>query len=429
MTDHNNDVVLSFPPDFTWGASISGYQCEGSNPHADWHHWEPGNILDGSTNIRSCDYWTQYKTDHELLTQLNIPAFRLSIEWSRIEPKQGCFDQVAINHYHELLSDLKQRNISIYLTLFHWVLPKWVADEGGWTNPDIIGWFSRFIQLALDEFHTYTHSIITLNEPMVPLSFGYLSGMFPPEKKSVRRFLGACSNKMKATLKANQLICQLARQKGKKNNNGIAQTYPAFEPYHKSGPLRLYEHLVGKLSSHIAYDWWDRTLNKQPDQFAFCGINYYFRMFLKFNIHHSHQLFIDESTTPNESTQTQMGWPIHPESFYDVMSHVYKRFKKPIIITENGIADPDDTLRPAYIIKHLQQIHRAIQDGIPVKGYFYWSLMDNFEWKEGFNPRFGLVAVDRSTSELTRQIRKSGYLYRDIIRHNGLTRSMLQLVD
>ncbi|HOX29280.1 MAG TPA: family 1 glycosylhydrolase, partial [bacterium] len=204
---------LEFPKGFVWGTSTAGHQIEGHNSHSDWWRFEhEGKIKDGTVSGKCMDYWNRYEEDHDLMTTLGYKAFRLGIEWAKIEPDDGRIDRAAIERYKKILQSLRDHNLQICLTLYHWVLPLWFADKGGWLWEDAVARFMKFTEIAVNEFAEFPDLWVTLNEPLVPAAAGYLAGEFPPEKKSIK-FYGKVTGKL---LRAHALNYELIHKTVKK---------------------------------------------------------------------------------------------------------------------------------------------------------------------------------------------------------------------
>ena len=435
---------LLFPDHFIWGVATAGHQIEGNNRYSNWWAWEQqGLVRDGTTSGRSMDYWNRYEEDHVLMKQLGIKAFRLGIEWARVEPQPGCYDAEVIAHYKRILDSLHRHGIRICLTLNHWVLPQWVAEQHDWLNPKTTKVFLQFCNRVIDEMGSYPDWWVTLNEPMMPAIAGNLLEEHPPQRHSWRAYRAVS----RALLNAHAQLYTLIHRKipaapdGTPTKVGIAQAYPLFEPWHSGGLRGLYEQFCTVMARCCAYDAWDsaictgrhhllhglfKSIPLLKNSYDYCGINYYFRMSLQFDRSRKELWHINENGIPEHTEHSQMGWQIYPAGLHTIIQRVWKRFHKPILITENGIADSSDQQRPAYILAHLYWLHRAIQAGIPVEGYFYWSFIDNFEWREGYAKKFGLVHADPSDEYLTRTPRKSALLYAAIIRNHGITPDIVQ---
>jgi beta-glucosidase len=422
--------MLSFPDHFLWGSAVSGHQIDGNNRHSDWWHWEHATEQQPLSG-HAVDHWNRFDEDHALLSQLSHGAFRLGIEWARIEPRKGHFDQDAIDHYRRMLVSLRKRGIKTCLTLHHWVLPQWVAEQGDWLNPDTLTSFLRYVEHIVEQLGEYPERWITLNEPMVAALAGNISGDFPPQRRSIPAFRKVVRNLLRAHAGASLIIrrgCPSAKV-------GIAMAYPLLEPWGSKGLAGFYERTVMRIGRTVIYGAWDHslitgrfhpllgrgTVEGLRDSIDFCGINYYFRMTPRFSWRHIRTGFLDLGATPEGVATSDFDWQIYPTGLRQIVNEVWQRFGKPIVITENGIADRDDSHRAAYIESHLRQLHLALQDGVPVEGYFHWSLLDNFEWNEGFEMKFGLVEIDPDDPDLRRIPRPSATFYSQIIRNNGLS--------
>ena len=434
---------LDFPENFIWGTSTGGHQVEGGNAFSDWWAWEQkGFIVDKTVSGRAMDYWNRHEEDHALMAELAYKGFRLGIEWARVEPQKDHFDRDAIKHYRKILQSLRHHNFKICLTLHHWVLPHWVAAQGDWQNPDTVNQFLRYVSFVIEELGAFPDYWVTLNEPMVPAIMGNLLGRFPPQRHSIKAYRAVSRALLRAHAGAFRLIHTLQPQApdGTLSKVGVAMAYPWIEPWNSPGPAGWYERFAVFLARRLASEAWDYTIRTgKPhwihggpaiagiqDSYDYCGINYYTRASLKADRRKRCQYWIDDTQVPEGVKVTQMGWQIYPEGLYRTICSVWKRFGKPILITENGIADDTDSERPCYIVEHLAQVHRALREGIPILGYFHWSFLDNFEWREGFSKRFGLIAVQHDDPDLKRSPRRSAYLYSEIAQKNALTKEIVE---
>lgn len=407
---HNHSCLL-FPSGFLWGSATSAYQVEGGNEHSDWWHWEKTHHHFESGD--AAKQYELYELDFNLAKDLNQNSHRLSLEWSRIEPEKGVFDYSAIEHYRDELKSLKAKGFTVMLTLWHFTLPQWVAEEGGWENSKTIGYFEDFIKTILPQVQEYVDMWITLNEPGVYAFQGYLLGLWPPQKKSKWKTMKVYWNLAQAHKKAYKIIHTAIpnAQVGISNNVG---TFEAFHRHSIREAVAEYfldtlNHLFYKLSGVKTHD--------------FFGINYYFNQYLSFNKTRIIPTLVDISTT--KKSVSDLGWEIYPQGIFDILVD-FSDYHKPIYITENGIASTNDDRRVRFLISYLEEIYHAIAAGADVRGYFYWSLIDNFEWADGYKPRFGLIEVDYETQK--RKIRPSAYVYQDITSKNSLCHPLLKLL-
>lgn len=430
---------LPFPDGFIWGTATSGHQIEGGNDASNWWAWErerqsPARQQSG----RSVDYWNRYEEDHALMARLGYRAFRLGVEWARVEPARGKIDEEALRRYTDILASLRAHGIGICLTLNHWVLPQWVVRQGDWLNPRTLDDLVRFAGVVAERLGEFPDWWITLNEPMVSTMAGNLLAHFPPQRRSWRAFRRTVAAHLEAHARLYELIHRHvpAAPGGGPTQVGVAKAYPWVEPWGSPGLDGLYERVAAKLFRLLSYGAWDRSImtgrrhvlfggDVVPElrgSYDFCGINYYTRLSLKRASGPGSRYGVTEKQAPPGIARSDMGWQVYPEGLAAVVRHVWQRFRKPIVITENGIADAADSQRPAYIVRHLAAVHRVLAEGIPVQGYFHWSFVDNFEWREGYSKKFGLVQVDVSDPRLERRPRRSAQLYSEIVRANAITR-------
>lgn len=403
--------TLKFPNGFYWGSATSAHQVEGGNTHSDWWAWEEDHQPPEKRSGKACDQYNLYEKDFDLIKSLNHNAHRLSIEWARVEPKEGEWSFDGIEHYKKVLKALKDRGLTVMLTLWHFTLPKWVADKGGWENSATVGHFENFVKKIVPEISDCVDLWVTLNEPGVYIYETYIERVWPHAKKSwigqVKTFLNLASAHKKVYKYLHESF-----PAGKPV--GMANNMLSFAPYHKHSLKEQISVWFNDLFvNHLFY-----ILTKGTHDFL--GINYYFHIRLK------DESFVPKTVGLSEQTHdvSDLGWEIHPEGIFDVLTDLADDV--PIYITECGIASTNDDRRNRFLISYLQEVARAIKAGVNVRGFFYWSLLDNFEWHLGFEPRFGLVEVDYETLE--RRIRPSALVYTDVIQHNGIPHSLLRFI-
>ena len=381
--------LLEFPRDFLWGSATSAYQVEGGIENCDWVKLYPAGL--------ACDHYNRYEEDFDLLKKLNQNAYRFSIEWSRIEPEEGEFDEKELEHYRKVLLSLKSREIKIMVSLHHFTTPLWLAKKGGWANQKVVLYFSRFAERIFNQYQDLVDFWITINEPLNYASIGYLEGRWPPKKKNPILFLKVIRNQIASHKK----IYNIFHKRKTDVRVGNTESYCFFEPASSKS-------FLDKLSVRISHYFWNEYfLNKIKKQLDFIGLNYYFHHKIKFP-------FLKRN---ENKIVSDIGWEIYPEGIYWILKWLGK-YNLPIYITENGLADTKDKLRKNFTKDHLIWTHKAIEEGVDCRGYFHWSLIDNFEWEKGFGPRFGLVEIDYKTLE--RKIRPSANFYAEICRNNRL---------
>lgn len=423
---------LQFPKDFLWGAATSSHQVEGNN-HNDWSEWEKANAPRLAREAESifghvpgwkkrfdkeaahpenyisgiaANHWNRYEEDFDILKTLNLNAYRFSIEWSRIEPIEGKFDEAAITHYRKMLEALRTRGIEPVVTLWHWTNPIWIETQyGGWENPAVGEKFLRFAKRIVSEYKNLSSYWAIFNEPNTFVGLGYITSIRPPQRRSFWRARRAIKTFNQTHKKVYTLIHSLQPDAKVILSHWLALTRPLPDTWINRSLIPLLDYLR---------NW---QFFKGLENFCdIIGVQFYRIDYVKVSL--GKGTWGPVKLTPLGKWQNDMGWDLEPEAIEQLLSTVYKRLKKPIIITENGLADCDDTSREKFITKTIEALHKAISHGVPVKGYFHWSLLDNFEWSEGYWPRFGLVAVDRTTQ--TRTIRPSALAYAKICKENAL---------
>jgi beta-glucosidase len=394
-----------FPEKFFWGAATSAHQVEGNN-HNDWSEWEKlGKVKNGEQSGLASGHYHRYGDDFALAKKLGHNAHRFSIEWSRVEPRMGHFDEHEIEHYRQVIRNLRGQGLEPFVTLHHFTNPIWIHDIAAWVNQKTIDYYLRYVTKIVEALGNDVTYWITMNEPTVKTSLGYLTKWWPPERGNAVLAWWAIRNMSVAHNKAFEIIHRLQPNA----KVGSANNLSAFVP---SRPKDILDRGLAKFSWYWHNQWWlDRTHQAQD----FIGLNFYFYHPMRWRWTGDLLNFLRPEVTPG-ATISDMGWEVQPAGLGIVLEWL-RRYRRPIIITENGIADASDRLRGPFIRNHLKQVATAIQTGIDVRGYLHWSLLDNFEWRDGFTPRFGLVSVDYHTMQ--RQPRPSAYLYRDIILSRG----------
>ncbi len=383
-----------FPQDFLWGVSYASHQVEGNSKGNDWWDWEQ----QGKTKELSgwaCDSWNRYPIDNKIVQELGCDAFRISLEWFRIEPQKGEFSEIGIEHYRKLLRDIKKRGLKRVVTLWHWTSPMWFVEDGGWSGENATKHFTSYCQKVMEELGDEIDLFLTLNEPTIPLNKGYLVGIFPPGKKNPFAFNKARRNMIKAHGECYDLIKEMKPSL----QVGITQFCNTFET---DKFLKPFNFLVKKFED--VYNW--GFMSKDLDKHDFWGIDYYATFIFGIK-----PPFVTRKTTKNR--WTDMRWGIYPKGIYEICLLANKKFKKPIYIFENGLADEKDKYRADFIKEHLEFLQKAMTDGAEIKGYFHWSLLDNFEWNQGYRTKFGLCAINKDTME--RIPRKSYFEYKKLI--------------
>lgn len=397
---------LIFPKNFFWGAATSSHQIEG-NLTNDWSEWEistdriaalrnagkdPERFISG----RNSDSYGNNNANIACLRELGANSYRWSLEWSRIEPREGEFQEDVLEHYRDFCKKLRAHGIEPFVTIWHWTNPLWIRDMGGWESKKVLPYFERFVEKVANYLGEEVTFWITINEPQVFSSMSYLNGEWPPQKKNPLSYLRVLNNLNVAHKRAYDVLKKINPQ----NQVGLASHNIYFEPKHNS--------LMNRLIAN-GFDWWwnDHFLDRLKAHQDFIGLNYYFHSVVHYGKKEEH---------PYER-YSDLAWGLYPEGIYHVLKSL-KKYNKPIYITEAGLADKDDAHRAWYIKELLAQLHKAIDDDVDVRGFFYWSLIDNFEWAYGFEPCFGLYAVDYQSLE--RSPRPSATYYQSVIARNGV---------
>ncbi len=417
--------VIQFDESFLFGAASSSTQIEGGDTGNTWYRWcsQPGRIADSSTCFRACDHWNRVEEDVKILSSLYIKTYRMSFEWSRIEPEPGVFSENAIQHYRDEIALLLKYGIRPLVTLHHFSEPLWFIDSGGWEKHENINLFLRYVEHIIDRFGDLVSDWVTFNEPNVYTVFGYILGIFPPGEKKPKKGIALIPALISAHCGAYQIIHRVRREKGFPGETkvGLAMHIRIFDgitPVGKAtaGIVDYIFHrifLSGFLKGRLLFPLKQKTAKMKKGNYAdFLGINYYTRNIVEFVFDPTIYFyrFINDSLL----NRSDLGWDIYPKGIYRACKRYYKKYRFPVYITENGISDKKDDRRPGFIMDHLAQIRKAIDEGIPVERYYHWSHMDNFEWNEGEQGYFGLYRCDFETQIRTPQY--SAKLYAEICR-------------
>jgi beta-glucosidase len=384
--------VRDFPEGFLFGSSTAAHQVEGGNFNNDWWGWEHAphtTCVEPSGD--AIDQWHRYEDDFALLAELGQNAHRLSLEWSRIEPAPGEFSGAALEHYRRVLGTLEQLGLTAFVTLHHFTLPRWLAEQGGWLAREAVERFARYgerVAAALGDLIPFAG---TINEPQIVALMGYREGVFPPGLRNPVLF-GRATRRLTA---AHAAAVEAVKSGRGEPLAGVCLQLPAFEPARPDDPAcvaactELVREMEDVYLEDLAGDW--------------VGVQYYTRQ------------RVDPAApggfgpAPAGAPLTQMGWELYPPGLHRAIVSA-ARTGLPVYVTENGIATADDAQRAAYMRDHLAQVARAIADGVDVRGFHYWSSFDNFEWAEGYRPTFGMIGIDRDDG-LARIVRPSARAY------------------
>lgn len=430
------DQALLFPQGFRWGTATSSHQVEGNLTNNDWWAAEQagGFVFENHLSGQACDWWNRAEEDFDRMASMNHTAHRLSIEWSRIEPRPGVWDEDALARYRTMLVELRQRGIEPMVTLHHFTNPLWLAEQRGWENEQVVVWFERYVRKVVSALGDLANLWCTINEPGVMIAHTYVLGRWSPGRRDLNAALRAGINLMRAHAAAYHAIHELQPQA----QVGLAHHIIDWQPWRPWFPG---DQVATNMIRHMFQDlilgtitWGTmripgrRTLlmPEVANSLDWLGVNYYQRYRIRLKLFFSGNQPVQPVTKPGQQKGPGEWGEIHPGGLFHMLRSLWKRYHLPLIITENGIPDETDVNRPKFIVTHLHQLWKAVTQGIPVKGYYFWSLIDNFEWTEGYDPRFrfGLIGVDFKTQE--RHIRRSGHLYSAICGQGGLTREVVE---
>jgi beta-glucosidase len=439
----------TFPAGFLWGAATSAYQIEGS-PLADgagesiWHRFAhtPGRVFENQHADLACDHYRRYRDDIALARELGIRAYRFSISWSRVLPAgTGRVNAAGLDFYKRLVDELAANDIRPMATLYHWDLPQAIEDRGGWANPDSAKWFAEYADVMIRALDDRVPLWATLNEPWVVVHEGYVMGGHAPGRRDWREAVVVSKNLLKAHAAAVEayrargkhkigLVVNLVPIHAASENDADRQAANRWDAYFNRQFLDPV--LLGKQPPEMAdlygeawTDWTAEELAQVSRSIDFVGINYYLRLVAAEDPAGGPPRA--RSVRQPQSEYTAMDWEVYPRGLTEILTWVAGRYgNAPLYITENGVALEDvaepnggvnDVRRVQYLNSHLRAAREAIGTGVDLRGYFVWSLLDNFEWQSGFSKRFGIVRVDFETQQ--RVPKASARFYSDVVRTNG----------
>tara|TARA_B100000073_G_scaffold166298_1_gene137670 strand:+ start:3677 stop:5548 length:1872 start_codon:yes stop_codon:yes gene_type:complete len=407
---------IHFPQSFAWGTATAAHQVEGNNTNNNWFLWENEvdennlpRIHNGEKSSLAADHWNRYPDDIELMNQLGVNHYRFSVEWSKIEPKKGVFEYKVIEHYRNLCDSLIRNNITPVVTLHHFTHPIWFEELGAFEKKENIDFFIDFSEYVFDHLQDLVPIWCTINEPAVFVAQGYFNGVFPPGKKDPVLAATVFENLLNAHTRVYWHLKELPG--GDKAKIGLVKNIFQFDPLRKWHILDwIFSGVLNDVYTHSAIEFLqtgsstfylpgmvkkDFHNDNAVGSIDFIGLNYYSRMHVKSQLNLSDPFVFKKR---EQDIQTDMDYAIYPEGFYKAL-HTISTLDKPIYVTENGVADQGDSIRTIFISRYLYALNRALKDRLDIRGYFYWSLMDNFEWAEGYKMKFGLYKVDFETQK------------------------------
>ncbi|RZA01093.1 MAG: beta-glucosidase [Sphingobacteriaceae bacterium] len=435
-----------FGDDFAWGVSTAALQIEGAHDadgkgESIWDVFskKKGKIYGGHHHYTACDFYNCYQRDIDLIKQLNIPNFRFSMAWSRLLPDgTGRVNQAGIEHYNKVIDYCLAQGVEPWITLYHWDIPQALEAQGGWTNRAVVDWFTEYATLCAKSFGSKVKHWMVMNEPTVFTGAGYFFGIHAPGKTGLKNFLPAVHHATLCMAAGGKVLRELLP------NAQIGTTFSCshIEPYSNKprdvNAAKRVDALLNRLFIEpvLGLGYPELSVLKGMEKyilpgdrenlqfdFDFIGIQNYTREIVAYSLFtpyiHAKLVKAEKRKVPT----TAMGWEVYPESIYHILKqfNAYPQIKK-IYLTESGSAFPDELMdgevndpeRVAYLQQYLQQVLRAKNEGCEVSGYFIWTLTDNFEWAEGYNPRFGIIHVDFETQQ--RVVKASGRWYADFLR-------------
>ncbi|MBI3324947.1 MAG: glycoside hydrolase family 1 protein [Candidatus Omnitrophica bacterium] len=420
-----------FPDGFLWGAATSSHQVEGNNSNNDWWAWEQAGRVKEASGI-ACDQYRRFRDDFDLAQLLGHNAHRFSIEWSRVEPREGEFSDEALRHYGDLVEALHQRGIAPIVTLHHYTNPLWLAAQGGWTNPKIVDRFARYTRRVAEALGDRVRYWLTINEPMVYAVMHYLDGIGPPGEQDLRLMFQVVEHLIRAHAASYRVIHEAAEARGWPAQVSLAKHAQPFEPCRGWWAVdrliawlteRTYNQGFLNALTQGVYQIPGRRPRRIPEAkgtLDFIGLNYYGRLFLRLTQVRQKQWWGVRCSTqhhPQVTERNDLEWDVYPPGILRILRWALP-YRLPVLVTENGICTTDDGQRERFIVNHLRMVAHAMQAGVPVFGYLHWSLIDNFEWAHGYGPRFGLVEMDYATQQ--RRVRPSAHRFAQICRSNRI---------
>ncbi len=425
------DATFHFPDDFRWGVATAAHQVEGNNSNNDWWAWEQvqGHVARGDVSGLACNWWEDAEADFDRAAAMGVKGLRLSVEWSRIEPQPGTFDDEALARYVEMADGLSDRGIEPMITLHHFTNPRWLAEAGGWEEPETVDRFARYALRVARALAPTCSLWCTINEPNVYAYQGYLAGLWPPGQSD----LGTAMKVIRHLLLGHAAAYDAIHEIQPDARVGFAHNMQVFDP---ARPASLADRLISALI--------DRTYNRAiltahkrgiwtpplgfglvrdlRDTLDWIGLNYYTRELVAFDREAS-DAFYSRRFHAEDAEMLDGGYgEFYPEGILRCLERLAD-LDLPIYVTENGIPDEDDDQRPRHILAHVHWVWQAIQRCYPVMGYYHWTLVDNFEWAEGWQLRFGLIEMDPRTQKRTP--RRSAELYANLVRANAITPALI----
>jgi beta-glucosidase len=400
---------IDFPSSFLWGAALSSYQTEGANFNSDWCLWENKKKLEPAGH--ASDHYRLFQKDFELAKELHLNCLRISPEWSRVCPRYHTYDERELEHYRAVIESLTKLNIKPIVTLHHFTNPIWFSERGGWLSAKNVDSFLHYLRTVVKLLKDKVEYWLIINEPLVYIYNSFILGIWPPGHKSLISAQKVLRNIIHAYILGYREIKALYGGTGVYPKISFSKHLRLFYPCPKLniGLNNICANLRDKM-----FNWQLLEYLHQKNFIDYIAINYYCKEYVKFKWH----LGVACNHTDHSEHKNYLNWYIYPKGLYDCLIKL-KKYNLPIIVTENGTAETDNPAYEEYLTSHILNVGNAISQGVDVRGYLWWSLIDNFEWHEGFNPRFGLAEVNYR--DFSRKIRPFALTYAKICKENKLT--------
>lgn len=422
------EAIYQFPEGFLWGTATSAHQVEGQNTNNNWSAWEaePGRIINGDKSGLACDWWNgRWEEDLQNAARDGQNAHRFSVEWSRVQPTPDRWDESALDQYRAMIKGMHRLGLTPVVTLHHFTDPLWIYERGGWENDETPKYFEKFVRKVVAAFKDEVKLWVTLNEPNGLVVNSYVGGQFPPGKKDFKAAFNALKNLIRGHAMAWHAIHEIQAD----TMASYALYYRGFFPKNSWSPLAAMatKSLKGSVNEvfsnaikdgQVRFAFFKDFIREAVGTQDYIGIQYYSSDMVSFNPFKPGELFTSRCCPPGAGLSETGFIANYPEGMTQALKWA-RQFKLPIYVTENGVEDSTDSLRPSYLAQHLHQVWRAANFNYQVKGYFYWSQVDNFEWERGWSQRFGLWGLDPETQTRTR--RRSADLYAAICKENGIS--------
>jgi beta-glucosidase len=428
-------ATYHFPRGFLWGTATAAHQVEGNNTNNNWWMWEQAGHTNGTSGL-ACDWWGgRWKEDLDRAAEGGQNAHRFSVEWSRIQPTLDTWDEDAIEHYRNMLRGLKERGLTPMVTLHHFTDPIWLSEMKSWETEAVVPLFEKFVRKIVEALKEYCTLWCTINEPTGYALNGYVADSidaFPPGRNSLRQAMQVQANLIRGHATAYRAIHEIQPEA----RVGFAHHYRSIAPQRAWSPLDKW----------VAHNFFSGINSGFPTALAggimrspigsvripeakgtqdYFGFNYYTREYVSFDMTKPGTLFGRNFFRRDAELSDHAFLASEPDGMFEGLKWIVRMFPNlPILVSENGVNSADDAMRPRYIAQHIHQMWRAVNFNWPVKGYFYWSLVDNFEWGFAWKYRFGLWALDENTQKRTK--RPSADFYAEICKENGLSSEMVQ---